>query len=44
MVAARVETLEETGVPVVLDGVLRVKHSLRPEGRARFRVVFLVKK
>jgi len=39
--AALRETLEETGVPVVLDGVLRVEHSPRPEGNARLRVVFL---
>ena len=39
--AALRETLEETGVPVVLDGVLRVEHSPRPEGTARVRVIFL---
>lgn len=36
---ARRETLEETGVPVVLDGILRVEHSPTLEG-ARVRVVF----
>jgi 8-oxo-dGTP pyrophosphatase MutT (NUDIX family) len=39
--AALRETLEETGVPVVLDGVLRVEHSPRPKGTARMRFVFL---
>ncbi len=39
--AALRETLEETGVPVILDGILRVEHSPRPEGTARVRVVFL---
>jgi len=39
--AALRETLEETGVPVVLDGVLRVEHSPRPKGSARMRFVFL---
>ena len=34
------ETLEESGVPVDLDGVLRVEHSPTPEGTARCRVFF----
>ena len=38
--AARRETLEETGVPVRVVGVLRVEHSPRGAG-ARLRVVFL---
>jgi 8-oxo-dGTP pyrophosphatase MutT (NUDIX family) len=33
--AAVRETLEETGVPVVLDGVLRVEHSPGPQTRVR---------
>lgn len=33
--AALRETLEETGVPVVLDGVLRVEHSPGPPTRVR---------
>src|SRR5271155_3844565 len=33
------ETLEETGVPVRVDGVLRVEHSPSPTG-ARCRVFF----
>ena len=39
--AAERETLEETGVPVILDGILRVEHSPRLDGTARLRVVFL---
>src|SRR5687767_2585331 len=35
------ETLEETGVPVELDGILRVEHSPLPDGTARLRAVFL---
>jgi 8-oxo-dGTP pyrophosphatase MutT (NUDIX family) len=38
--AAVREVLEETGVPVKLDGVLRVEHS-PSEGSARVRVIFL---
>lgn len=34
------ETLEESGVPVVLDGVLRVEHTPDPNGHARCRVFF----
>src|SRR5687768_8234225 len=37
---ARRETLEETGVPVVLDGVLRVEHSPSPDG-TRVRVIYV---
>ena len=38
--AAIREVLEETGVPVKLDGVLRVEHS-PGEGSARIRVIFV---
>ena len=38
--AARRETLEESGVPVRVVGVLRIEHSPRATG-ARLRVVFL---
>ncbi|MBI5517295.1 MAG: NUDIX hydrolase [Deltaproteobacteria bacterium] len=38
--AAVRETLEETGVPVTLDGVLRVEHTPSPDGSARLRVFF----
>ncbi len=34
------ETLEETGVPVRVDGVLRVEHAPSPSGGARCRVFF----
>lgn len=40
--AALRETLEETGVPVVLEGILRVEHTPSPNG-ARIRVVFLAR-
>lgn len=38
--AAVRETLEETGVPVRLDGVIRVEHSPSPDGSMRVRAVF----
>lgn len=39
--AARRETLEETGVPVVIDGLLRLEHSPRLDGTARVRAIFV---
>jgi len=38
--AARRETLEEAGLQVTLDGILRVEHTPLPDG-ARVRVVFV---
>lgn len=37
--AAHRETLEEAGIPVIMDGVLAIEHSPLP-GRERIRVVF----
>ena len=34
------ETFEETGIPVRLEGILRVEHSPFPDGSARCRVFF----
>jgi phosphatase NudJ len=41
--AALRETLEETGIPVVLEGVLRVQHTPRSDGTCRVRVVFVAR-
>ena len=38
--AAVREVLEETGVPVMLEGILRVEHAPTPNG-ARVRVIFI---
>lgn len=38
--AAIRETREEAGIPIVLDGILRVEHTPRPDGRVRLRVIF----
>jgi phosphatase NudJ len=40
LTAARRETLEESGIPVVLDGILRIEHSPLPD-MTRCRVFFL---
>jgi ADP-ribose pyrophosphatase YjhB (NUDIX family) len=37
------ETLEESGVPIVLDGVVRIEHSPAIDGSARCRVFFLAR-
>jgi 8-oxo-dGTP pyrophosphatase MutT (NUDIX family) len=39
---ARRETLEESGVPVILEGILRIEHTPHTGG-ARLRVVFLAR-
>jgi phosphatase NudJ len=41
--AARRETLEESGVPVELEGIVRVEHSPFPDGTARMRVIFVAR-
>jgi phosphatase NudJ len=41
--AAVRETLEETGVAIALEGVLRVEHSPQPGGAARLRAVFVAR-
>ena len=35
------EALEETGVPISLDGVLRIEHTPRHDGTARVRVIYV---
>jgi 8-oxo-dGTP pyrophosphatase MutT (NUDIX family) len=40
---ARRETREEAGLDVVLEGVLRVEHTIMPEGSARCRVFYLAR-
>ena len=39
--AALRETLEEGGLPVRLDGILRVEHTPLSDGSARLRVIFV---
>lgn len=35
------ETLEESGVPVTLTGILRIQHTPAADGTARMRVIYL---
>ncbi len=41
--AAKRETMEEAGIPIDIEGVLRVEHSPRPGGWARMRVIFVAR-
>ena len=41
--AAHRETLEESGIPIELEGILRIEHSPAPDGSARMRVIFLAR-
>ena len=38
---ARRETMEEAGIPVALEGVLRIEHNPSPSGHSRVRVIFV---
>ncbi|HEX2570732.1 MAG TPA: NUDIX domain-containing protein [Polyangia bacterium] len=42
LTAARRETLEEAGIPIVIEGLVRIEHSPRPHS-ARVRAVFLAR-
>jgi phosphatase NudJ len=41
MSGAQRETLEEAGIPIVLDGILRIEHTPMPTGETRVRVFFV---
>jgi phosphatase NudJ len=41
--AAARETLEEAGIPIVLEGILRIEHTPLPGGTARLRIIFLAR-
>ncbi len=40
---ARRETLEEAGIRVALEGIIRVEHSASQRGDARLRVIFVAR-
>lgn len=41
--AALREVREETGIPVVLEGILKVQHTPHQSGGARLRIIFLAR-
>jgi len=41
--AALRETLEETGIPAVVEGILRIEHSPSVSGVTRLRVIFVAR-
>ena len=40
---ARRETLEEAGIPIVIEGILRIEHQPFQEGQARLRIIFVAR-
>jgi phosphatase NudJ len=43
LAAARRETLEEAGIPIELEGILRIEHTPTAYGWARLRVIYLAR-
>lgn len=41
--AAHREVLEEAGIPIVLQGILRLEHTTHDTGAARVRIIFLAR-
>ncbi len=41
--AAKRETLEEAGIPIILEGILRIQHLPQPTGQSRIGVFFLAR-
>ena len=41
--AARRETFEESGVPVAIEGIIRVEHSPSYDGSSRVRLIFVAR-
>jgi len=37
------ETMEEAGIPIELEGIVRVEHTPSPDGHARMRVIFVAR-
>jgi len=40
--AAHRETMEETGIPIVLEGILRIEHAIK-EGHNDLRIIFIAR-
>lgn len=41
--AAEREALEEGGIPVIPEGIIRIEHTPRPTGTVRVRVIFIAR-
>lgn len=41
--AAKREALEESSIPVIIEGILRIEHTTYQENRARLRVIFVAR-
>jgi phosphatase NudJ len=41
--AAQRNTLQEAGIPIVIEGILRFEHTVMPKGRSRVRVIFVAR-
>ncbi|OCQ94738.1 NUDIX hydrolase [Oscillatoriales cyanobacterium USR001] len=41
--AAQRNTLQEAGIPIVIEGILRFEHTVMPKGRVRVRVIFVAR-
>ncbi|TAF32524.1 MAG: NUDIX domain-containing protein [Oscillatoriales cyanobacterium] len=41
--AAQRNTIEEAGISVIVEGILRVEHTVMPRGNVRLRVIFVAR-
>lgn len=41
--AAKRTTLQEAGIPIVIEGILRIEHTVMPKGKVRVRVIFVAR-
>lgn len=41
--AAMRNTLEEAGISIIVEGILRVEHTVMPRGNVRLRVIFVAR-
>ncbi len=41
--AAQRNTIQEAGIPVILEGILRIEHTVMPKGKVRVRVIFVAR-
>lgn len=41
--AAKRNTLQEAGIPIIIEGILRIEHTPMPTGSVRVRVIFVAR-